>query len=120
VGSKEERMKSVDRVFEPEGYGNFYVYLAYVFMIIGSLLVFGRLRDEFHLHGLSFHTVMQILALPCGYLLPFLFSFRFSKYIKKALEENIVSERVAKNCEFWIGFQLFVVYFVISILIEPH
>jgi len=33
------------------------------------------------------------------------------------LKENLISETVAKNCEFWIGNLLLIVYFTIMIFV---
>jgi hypothetical protein len=59
---------------------------------------------------LSFHTGFQAIMLPLFFFFPFFASSQFSKYIRSALKENLISERVAKNCEFWIGNQMLIVF----------
>ncbi len=106
-------MKSVDQDFDPKGYDNLNRIAAYVLFAAGSLAVLIRLWEEVHLRGLSFHTLIQIFALPLVFTCPLILSLRSRRYIRSALEEGLVSERVVKNCEYLIGTQLSVVYFTI-------
>jgi hypothetical protein len=98
--STEERMKSVDRDFDEYGDCNIKRKMSYMFLFAGFLIILAKMWTGIHLHGLSFHTGFQAIALPLFFFVPFFDSLQFSRYIRSALKENLVSERVAKNCEF--------------------
>jgi hypothetical protein len=49
-----------------------------------------------------------------------MFSVLFRRYIKDALRENLVSARVAGNCEFFVAMMLFFSYFAIFEFGWPH
>jgi len=89
-----------------------------MFLFVGFLVILAKPWTEIHLHGLSFHTVLQAIMLPLFFFVPFFASLQFSKYVRNALKENLMSERVAKNCEFWIGNQLLIVYCAIMIIAD--
>jgi hypothetical protein len=42
----------------------------------------------------------------------------FRRYIRRALKEELISERVAENCEYWIGQLIFTVYAAFSWFFE--
>jgi hypothetical protein len=113
VDSTEERMKSVDRDFDPYGIARHVWTVSYVFMAFGVLAAFGRFWDEIHFHGLPLHILFRIIGFPLAYVCPLILSLVTRSYIRSALKENLVNERVAKNCEYWIGLQLTIVYIVI-------
>ena len=109
-------MKSVDRDFARKAYDNsFHWTAAYIFVAAGSLAVLIGLWDEVHLRGLSSLTLIRIVGLPLIFVCPLIVSLLFNRYVRSALKENLVSERVAKNCEYWIGSQLLVVYFLVTL-----
>jgi len=110
-------MKSVDRDFESYGYVRSFWILAYLLMTTGVICMFLKVWDEVHLRGLSFHILIRIIVISLVYICPLLLSFRFRRYIRSALIENLFCERVAKNCEFLIGQQLMIVYVAIMMLI---
>jgi hypothetical protein len=109
-------MKSVDRDFDANGIAKHFWTLAYVIVALGAFAVFGRFWDEIHLHGLPPHKLIRIVALPLIYLCPIIFSLAIRRYIRCALKEKLVSERVANNCGFFIGQQLIFVYIAILLL----
>jgi hypothetical protein len=109
-----ERMKSIDRDFAQKWYDNFHWPAAYIFVAAGSLAVVTRLWEEVHLRGLP-HALIRIVSFPLIFVCPLIVSLLFRGYIRSALKENLVSERLAKNCEYWIGLQLFSVYILILI-----
>ncbi|MGB7983531.1 MAG: hypothetical protein WCF54_00060 [Terracidiphilus sp.] len=111
--SQVERMKSVDRDFEPKEYSRIMWILAYFLLAAGGIVLSIKILDEIHHRGSIFHTAIQIITLPLIYICPLLLSFRFRKYTRDALMENLISERVANNCEFFIGQQLMVIYMAI-------
>src|ERR1017187_1609691 len=104
----EEQMKSVDRDYGASlslGKSSLGMsltsYLSWVItyssMTIGAFSVFAKIRDEAHLRGLPFFTHVQIVLVSLIFFsLPLIGSLGFRSYIKKALKENLVSERVAK------------------------
>jgi len=104
-------MKSVDRDFEPNGFMKIRWLIAYLFVAAGPIGMLVNKWDEIHLSGLSFHTLFQIVLLLLLFILPLIFAHLFRRYIRKALKEDLVSEKVAKNCEYWIGRLFFIVYF---------
>ena len=114
--SKEERMKSVDRDYDKYGNCNINRWILYMFLFVGFLMVLAKVWTEIHLHGLSIHTGFQAIMLPLFFFVPFFASLQFIKYVRSVLKENLISERVAKNCEFWIGNQMLIVYFAIMII----
>jgi hypothetical protein len=109
--------KSVDRDFAQKWYDNkFHWTTAYIFVAAGSLAFLMRLWEEVHLRGLT-HTLIRIVPFSLIFVCPLTVSLLFRGYIRSALKENLVSERVAKNCEYWIGSQLFSVYILILIFV---
>jgi hypothetical protein len=102
-------MKSVDRDFDSNGITEHF-WFAYAIVAMGAFAIYGRFWDEVHLRTLSFHILIRIIALSLIYICPLILTFAFRRYISCALKENLVSERVAKNCEYWIEIQLMVVY----------
>jgi hypothetical protein len=110
-------MKSVDRDFDEYGNSNINRRILYMFLFVGFLITLAKVWTDFHLRGLSFHTVLQAIMPPLFFFLPFFASLQFSRYIRSALKENLISETVAKNCEFWIGNLLLIVYFTIMIFV---
>ena len=103
-------MKSVDRDFDQYEMARRFWPVAYGLMGLGAFALFGRLWDEVHLHGLSFYLFLRIASLLLIYVCPLVLSFGSRRYNRSALKENLVSERVANNNEYFIGFQLKFVY----------
>ena len=110
-------MKSVDRDYflKTDGEAS-WILASYVMVALVALVLFPRVWHEVHLQGLSFSTVLRMVTLPVIYVVPLVSSLRFRRYTRRALKENLVSERVAHNCEFFIGNQLFLVYLAIMSL----
>jgi hypothetical protein len=46
------------------------------------------------------------------FITPLIPALLFRRYIKCALKEELISERVAENCEYWIGKLIVTVYLV--------
>jgi len=110
-------MKSVDRDFDENGVCKTNRRILFMFLFVGCLITLAKVWTEIHLHGLSFHTVSQAIMFPLFFFFPFFASLQFSRYVRSALREDLIGERVAKNCEFWIGNQLLIVYFTIMIFV---
>jgi hypothetical protein len=108
--SSEERMKSVDRDFVRHGSGLTIWHLAYFFMAGGAIGMLVKIWEGIHLRGLPYHTAIPSIVLLLFFISPLIFSFQFRRYIRCALNENLVSKRVAENCEYWIGLLIFYVY----------
>ena len=109
-------MNSVDRDFEPKGSSGISWLVAYVLLAVGAIGVFAKMWDEVHLRGTTFHALVRVVPLPFFFIVPLTFSLFFRRYIRSALKENLVSERVANNCEYWVGTQLLFVSFLIMLL----
>jgi hypothetical protein len=105
-------MKSVDRDFDSHGIARNIWFVSYAFVAFGVFAATGRFWDENHFHGLPL-LLFRIVGFSLAYLGPLILSLAFRSYIRCALKENLVSERVVKNCEYWIGIQLTIVYFVL-------
>jgi hypothetical protein len=109
-------MKSVDRDFDPAGTSKIWWPVAF----IAVLLVYSRIVERYwpaiRLHELSF----QMFIVPLLCVFPLAFSLLFRRYIKAALRENLVSARVAGNCEFFVAMMLFISYFAIFEFGWPH
>jgi hypothetical protein len=107
-------MKSVDRDFDRYRITRYIWILSYAFVAWGAFVIFGRLWHEIHRHGLSLwstsNTLSHVISIPFFFITPLILSFQFRRYSRCALKENLVSERVAKNCENLIGLQLMFVY----------
>jgi len=73
----------------------------------------GRIWDEIHHRALSFHILAHIVPLPFILVFPLFLSLVSRRYIRCALMEKLVSERVARNLEFYIGIQLMITYMAI-------
>jgi flagellar biosynthesis protein FliQ len=112
----EERMKSVDRDFDEYGNCNINRWILYGLLFVGFLVILAKAWTEIHVNGLSFHTVFQAIMLPLVFLFPFVVSLQFSRYMRNVLKEDLLSERVAKNCEFWIRNQMLIVYLAIMFI----
>jgi len=108
--STEKRMKSVDRDFGPFGFGRFNRTIVYLFAAMVALIFFVRLWKDVHRNELSFFSVMDIVTFTLGFISPLFVYYSFMKYLRSAMKENLVSERVTKNCEFYIGLLMFMVY----------
>jgi len=115
-------MKSVDRDYAGNGYAQTYWFFAYSLLVLGTIGVFIKLWKGIYLHGLSSDIVFQNLSFTLLFIIPLIFALLFRRYIRSALKENLVSERVAENCEYWIGrlissvyvaFILYALFFVI-------
>jgi hypothetical protein len=112
-------MMNVDSDFDPKGIARYIWSLSYAFVVWGAFVVFGRFWHEIHLHGLSLehllvsNTLLRIISLPWLYICPLILSLQFRRYNRCALKENLVSERVVKNIEYYIGIQLMFVYMAI-------
>jgi hypothetical protein len=110
--STEERMKSVDRDFVGNGYvGTNWIY-GYSFLALGLICMFVKIWKGFLLHGLSFDICFQMFSLPLFFITPLIPALLFRRYIRSALKEELISERVAENCEYWIGKLIVTVYLV--------
>ena len=106
-------MKSVDRDFYPSESAKLYWIVAYFGVAVGAFGMFMRFWDEVHHQALSFHILVHIVPLPFLFIFPLLLSLFFRRYIRCALKENLISERVAKNIEHYLGMQLIFVYLTI-------
>jgi hypothetical protein len=104
-------MKSVDRDFVRDGHMSADWLFAYVFVAGGAFVMLVRIWMGVHPRGLVPYTLFQIIWLPLLFISPLIFAFLFRRYIRSALNEDLVSERVAENCEYWIGRLIFIVYF---------
>jgi hypothetical protein len=113
--SLEGQMKSVDQGFDPKGSSGFNWPLAYMFFAFGAIFMFSKIWNEAHLRGLNYQIIFLIVLRSLIFVLPLVFSLQFRRYIRSALKENLMSERIAKNCEYWIRNQLTVVYFAIML-----
>jgi hypothetical protein len=102
-------MKSVDCDFDPSGTSRFLWPLAGVFAAIAYFQILERVWQTYHLHKLSEFSFWPLLL--CVF--PFMFSILFSRYIRSALRENLVSARVANNSQNWIAMTVFLIYFSI-------
>jgi hypothetical protein len=108
-------MKSVDRDFDPKGSNGFNWPLAYMFFAFGAIFMLSRIWNEAHLRGPDYRTIFLIVLRSLLFVFPLVFSLQFRRYIRSALKENLISERIARNCEYWIRNQLTVVYFAIML-----
>jgi len=104
-------MKSVDKDYVGNGYVRTEWLFAYSFMALGSISIFVKIREGIHLYGFS-TMLFHIMIFPLLFSFPLIIAFLFRRYIKNALKENLLSERVAENCEYWIGRLIGIVYFV--------
>jgi hypothetical protein len=114
--SKEKQMKSVDRDFGSKEYVKANWLVAYLMLVGGAIFILVKIRGEIPHQGLQIIAPV-IVGLLLLYMFPLLSSLQFSRYVRKALKEDLVSERVAKNYDRFIGQQLIVVYLVIMLLI---
>jgi hypothetical protein len=105
-------MKSVDKDYVGNGYAGSEWLFAYFFMALGGIGVFVKMQEGIHLHGFS-TLLFYIVTFPLLFIFPLIIAFLFRRYIKRALKENLLSERVAENCEYWIGRLIGIVYFVL-------
>ncbi|MFY9854428.1 MAG: hypothetical protein WAK26_11190 [Terracidiphilus sp.] len=103
-------MKSVDRDCGSDGHAEFRWLFAYFFVALGTIRIFAKIRGGIHLHGLPY-TLFDIALVSLLFMSPLIFALLFRRYIRSALKEELVSERVAGNCEYWIGQLIGVVYF---------
>jgi hypothetical protein len=90
-------MKSVDRDFAQKGYDNKIQWITAVVFVAGGLLL-GLMKfwEEVHLRGLSFDALLDIVGLPLMFISPLIIALRCCRrYNRRALKENLVSERVA-------------------------
>jgi hypothetical protein len=106
-------MKSVDRDFDRSGMAKHFWTLAYVIMALGAFGIFVKVLDEVRLRALSFYALAHIASLPLLFICPLVLSLQSRKYIRCALKENLVSERVANNSEYFLGMMLMIVYIAI-------
>jgi hypothetical protein len=120
-GSMEERMESVDRIFDPVFGPKKLDVLKWVWVIVfvtglafGALGVYVRISEKIHLQGLSSHNLFQVVSLPLLFILPLVISLLIWRLIGSALKENLVSERVAKYSMFLIKLLIFIVYYAFA------
>ena len=114
-------MKSVDRDFVGNGYLKGKRLFIYGWMILGSICFLDGIWNEVHLHGWTNYIFLKIAVVSLMFVAPLIESIKFRKYIRRALKEDIVNERVATNCEYFIGEQLSVVFmFFAMILLITH
>jgi Flp pilus assembly protein TadB len=114
--STEERMKSVDRDFDSTkktGYSQ--LLAAYYLLPVCAIAVLIKIGHEAYLHWFSFFVLFKLIALPILFVFPLMTTLRFVKYIKKALKEGLISERIANNCEYFIGNLLMTIYMTIML-----
>ncbi len=107
-------MKSVDQDFKRYGSTSLFWTWTYLIVGLGSMSMLTKIWYEVSLHGMPFHTLIQIIGLPLIYIFPLILSLRIRRYSRCALKENLVSERVANNYEFFIGRLLLMVYAAIT------
>jgi hypothetical protein len=110
-------MKSVDRDYGLKMSGDFNWFLVYLLVASGLIILFAKLWNENHLNGLSSYKLFLFIVQPLALIGPLVVSLRFREYVREALKENLISERVAKNCEYWILSLLFTIYIVICCLV---
>jgi hypothetical protein len=111
-------MNGVDRDFDRNGGGRFFWPLTYLLVALGYLDVFAGLWKEIHLRGWSPTALVHLIPLSLILICPLVASLRFRRYERCALKGNLISERVANNCEFWIGLQLMIVYSALIVAIS--
>jgi len=109
-------MKSVDRDFDQKGKTGYSQLLAaYYLLPVCGVAVFLKLGHEAYLQWFSFSILFKLIALSIMFIFPLISTRRFVKYIKEALKENLISERVASNCEFFLGNMLMTIYLTIML-----
>jgi hypothetical protein len=114
-------MKSVDRDFGRGGYVEANWLFSYIWMIFGSICFLDGIWNEVHLHGWGYRVFPKVAAVSLMFIAPLIESIKFRKYIRSALKEDIVNERVATNCEYFIGKQLYAAFvFFAMILLVTH
>jgi hypothetical protein len=109
-------MKSVDRDFDLNGRSGFYWPFVYLAMVLAAGGIVIKILYVVHHRGFDFYTPFQIVVIPLILIFPLIFSLRFKKYVRGALKESLISERVANNCGLFLGQQLVFVYIAIVIL----
>ena len=109
-------MKSMDRDFvENENLKGNWLF-TYVWMIFGSIIFLDGIWNEVHLHGWGYHIFLKIAAVLLMFVAPLIESIKFRKYIRSALKEDLVNERVATNCEYFIGKQLYAAFIFFAMI----
>ncbi|MGD0546764.1 MAG: hypothetical protein ABR991_02915 [Terracidiphilus sp.] len=103
-------MKSVDKDYGGNGYVEAKWLFAYSFMALGAISMFVKIWEGIHFRGFP-HMLFHIVILPLLFISPLIFALLFRRYIRSALKEQLASERVAENCEYWIGQLIGAVYF---------
>ena len=111
-------MKSVDREFVGNGYVGTRWLFAYSFLAFAAIGMVIKIWRGIHLHGLSSYILFQIVLLTLFFIVPLIVALLFRRYIRRALKEELISERVAENCEYWIGQLIFTVYAAFSWFFE--
>jgi hypothetical protein len=106
-------MKNVDRDFDRSGVVKLIWVCAYTIAALGALCVSGKILEIIHLHGFVLLTLIHFFALLIVFVCPMIISLLFRRYVRSALKENLVSARVANNCEYLIGILLMFAYFAI-------
>ncbi|HEY1253510.1 MAG TPA: hypothetical protein VGF01_01875 [Terracidiphilus sp.] len=114
-------MKSVDRDYVGNGSMEQNWLFAYAWMIFGTICFLDGIWNEVHLHGWSYRIFLKVAAVLLMFISPLMRSLQFRKYIRSALKEDLVNERVATNCEYFMGQQLFAAFtFFAMILLVTH
>ena len=109
-------MKSVDRDFDSGGLRRIWWVMALISVVLVYARIVERCWHAIRLHELSF----QLFFVPVLCVFPLMFSVLFRRYIKNASRQNLVSARVAGNCEFFVAMMLFFSYFAIFEFGWPH
>ena len=109
-------MKSVDRDFDQKKKNGYSQLLAayYLLPVLGITVIF-KIGHEAYLQWFSFKVLFKLILLPICFIFPLMATLRFVKYIKEALKEDLISERVANNCEDFLGSLLMTIYLTIML-----
>jgi ACR3 family arsenite efflux pump ArsB len=108
-------MERVDWDFDKNGYGRHFWNIAFTLVAVGAFALLVGFWDKVFLLALPFSTFARFVLIPFMFIFPLIVSLATRRYIRTALKENLVSERVANNCEYFTGIQLLVVYFLIML-----
>jgi hypothetical protein len=109
--------KSVDRDLVDSNWSPRMVWgFSYVWAAIDFAMVLIDSWKGYLDHGASFYELFA----PVVYLMVLVSFFGVRRYFRSALSENLITERVARNCDYYLG-QLFLwVCFAISFIALNH
>jgi hypothetical protein len=68
--------------------------------------------NNYHAHGASF----RLFFTPLVYVLPVTNFLGFRRYLHSARSEGLITERIARNCDYSLAALCFAVYFAISFI----